>query len=470
MLLTIRSCLIAESSTVSRRFVGAAMCLLLSACMAMAVQSTRGDEPVQTKLVFDISFADWPVEPPDAVAKDKLRHNAWRKATWGKQGLELAMDTVLAAGSKRIHFRAHAAGPYWPTKVAGAACSGITESMLYTQASLDRVEPTLKTWNLVASAVKAAHRKGITILGWFDLTEGHAGLPTKWALDHPQFCMVDRKGIRLDGPVGLVSRKGVRLERAHAESIDYSELIAEGFMGPNCERPNGTSIDPQLSFAYPEVVEYRLALLRELLSFGVDGIFLVACGNAVGYEPPVVESFQKQYGIDPRTIGEYDPRWTRHQGWYFTDFVRKLHELIRQEEKATGRKIELVVEGQGGWPGPNQNMQPEPGLPEVLRWAFMPDWMDAGTMAREKLVDGLCFWTFREAGSRLSPEARANVSLLSRYRNAGASFTQANVRTRLAEAGKQGFSYLILNENRGPLATQRWMYPGEPGPLYKLAQ
>ena len=142
----------------------------------------------------------------------------------------------------------------------------------------------------------------------------------------------------------------------------------------------------------------------------------------MGYEPPVVESFQKQYGIDPKTISEYDPRWTRHQGRYFTDFVRKLHELIRQEEKATGRKIELVVEGQGGWPGPNQNMQPEPGLPEVLRWAFMPDWVDAETMAKEKLVDGLCFWTFREAGSRLSPEARANVRLLSRYRNAGAKF------------------------------------------------
>jgi hypothetical protein len=437
-------------------------------CACAVVSAAHGGQPVQTELVLDISFADWPVEPPASVTRDRQRHNAWRKVVWGEQGLELTMDTVLAAGVKRIHFRAHAAGPYWPTKVSGAAATGTTESAPYTQPGLDRVEPTFKMWNVVQSAVKAAHRRGITILAWFDLTEGHAGLPTKWALDHPQFCLVDRKGIRLDGPVGLVNRRGVRLERDRTETMGYEQLIAEGFMTAKCERPDGTSIDPILSFAYPEVVEYRLALMRELLSFGVDGVFLVACGNAVGYEPPVLESFRNEHGIDPRTIGEYDPRWTRHQGRYFTHFMRKLHDLIQQQERATGHKIELVVEGQGGWPGHNQNMQPEPGLPEVLRWAFMPDWVDVETLAREKLVDGLCFWTFREAG-RLSADARANVKLLSRYRNTGVNFTEANLKTRLAEAGRRGFSCLILNENRALLANQRWMYPGEPGPLYNLA-
>jgi hypothetical protein len=435
----------------------------------LAAQPAWGERPGKIELVIDVSFVDFPIDPPASVAGNKDRHNAWRKATWGEQGLENALDSVLAAGSRRIHFRVHAAGPYWPTTVPGATATGTTESIRYTQPGLDRVEPTLKTWNMPQSAVQAAHRKGITIIAWFDLTEGHAGLPTRWALDRPQLCMVDRKGIRLDGPVGLVNRKGVRLDRTHAEVMDYAQLIQEGFMSANCERPNGTSVDPVLSFAYPEVAEYRLALMRELLSFGVDGIFLVACGNPVGYEAPVAESFQRQYGVDPKTIGEYDPRWTRHQGRYFTGFVHRVHALIRQEERATGRKIELVVEGQGGWPGPNQRMQPEPGLPEVLRWAFMPDWVDVETMAREKLVDGLCFWTFQDA-EKLSPQARANIKLLTRYRYTGAGFSEANFKTRIAEAGKRGFSYLILNEARGPLATLRWMYPGEPGPLYKLAR
>jgi len=428
------------------------------------VQTATATQPQEIEIALDVSFSDWPCEPPASVKNDQARLKRWLEQTWGERGLVMTMDTVLAAGVRRIHFRSYAAGPYWPTKVPGAAPSAVSE-VHPTAIGLPPLRPTWKEWNMVASAVRAAHRKGVKIIAWFDLTEGHGGNPTRWALGHPQFCVVDRKGIRLDGPVGIVSRNGVRLEKAKKD-MSYRTLIREGFMGPDCLRPNGTSIDPILSFAYPEAVAYRLASIREVLSFGVDGLFLVT-NSCVGYEKPVSESFKRQYGVDPKTIGEHDPRWTKHQARYFTAFIREVHKLVEAQEKASGREVEFVLEGQGGFPGPNQDMRPEPGLPHVPRWAFMPDFVDVETIARQKLVDGLCFWTLRE-GEKLSPEARRNVKLLTRYRYMG-GFSEASFKTRIAEARKRGFSCLILNEARVPLAEMQWMYPGEPGPLYKLA-
>lgn len=440
------------------------ICALGSIWAGSDAQPAIAAEGQEIEIVLDVSFVDWPCEPPASVRNDKVRLERWTAHTWDERGLETAMDTVLAAGVRRIHFRSYAAGPYWPTKVPGAAPGTVSE-MYATSLGLPPLRPTWKEWNMVASAAQAAHRKGIKIMAWFDLTEGHGGNPTQWALDHPQFCIVDRKGIRLDGPVGIISRNGVRLERTKKD-MSYETLIREGFMKADCLRPNGTSIDPILSLAYPEVVEYRLASIREVLSFGVDGLFLVT-NSTVGYEEPVSRSFRQLYDVDPKTIDEHDPRWTKHQGRYFTEFIRKVHKLVRAEEQATGRELEFVLEGQGGFPGPNQDMRPEPGLAHVPRWAFMPDFVDIETMAREKLVDGLCFWTFRD-GEKLSPEARRNVKLLTRYRYMSGAF-QANFKKRIAEARNRGFSCLILNEARVPLAQMRWMYPGDPGPLYELA-
>lgn len=426
----------------------------------------KAAERPEIEVAFDVSFSDWPSEPPAHVERSLDKLKAWQKATWGEKGLENMLDTVLAAGATRINFRVHAAGPYWPTKIPGAAPSPVSETHAQSR-GLPPLSPTWNQWNLVEAAVRAAHRKGVKLMAWFDLTEGHGGSPTKWALDHPELCVVDRKGIRLDGPVGIVNKNGQRLEKDRKD-MSYQTLIDDGFMTAKCERPDGTSIDPIMSLAYPQVVEYRLALMRELLSFGVDGIFLVVC-TPIGYEPPVSKSFEKKYGIDPRTIGEHDPRWTKHQASYVTDFIRKVSQLVREEERKTGRKIQLIIEGQGGFPGPNQDMKPEVGLPHVWRWAFMPDFVDVETIAKEKLADGLCFWTLREA-DKLSPEARANVKLFTRYRYSGNTFSEPLFKIRIAAAQKRGFSCLILNEARTPLAQLRWMYPNEPGTLYKLNQ
>jgi hypothetical protein len=60
--------------------------------------------------------------------------------------------------------------------------------------------------------------------------------------------------------------------------------------------------------------------------------------------------------------------------------------------------------------------------------------------------------------------------LLTRYRYSGSEFSETRFTTRLAEAANRGFASLVFNEARFPLATMRWLYPGEPGPLFELAR
>ena len=56
------------------------LCLTVAASAFFAVDSLLAAEPTNTSLAFDISFADWPVEPPAAVAQNLQRHNADRKS------------------------------------------------------------------------------------------------------------------------------------------------------------------------------------------------------------------------------------------------------------------------------------------------------------------------------------------------------------------------------------------------------
>ncbi len=412
------------------------------------------------EMAIDVSYTDFPVTLPCQLGPQETQ--VWRENTWGEQGLETVMDTALAFGTKLINFRVHAPGPMWHSKIPGTTPFNWGE---YTRRL--GLKPDLAEWDMVAAGIQAAHRKGIRVLGWFDMTEGHAGLPTAWALNHPECCLVTREGIRCDGPVGLVGNDGTQFEK-NMVWMDYDELIAKGFMDRYCLRSDGVPLDPLLSMTYPEVIDYRLALIGEVLDMGLDGLFLVTCFG-VGYEKPSIERFKQKYGMDPHDIPETDPRWLEHQRFYFTDFFRKVRELIRQKEKNAGRKIEFIVEGQGGIPG-HGLQEPEIGMKTVPKWAAMPDYIDVETLAREKIVDTLAFWTLREMDD-LSPDVRRNVKLATRYRYYNAEeFTEENYKARIRETEKRGVSIFLINEARVGLMSCPWMYPGKPGPLYDLAQ
>jgi len=184
-----------------------------------------------------------------------------------------------------------------------------------------------------------------------------------------------------------------------------------------------------------------------------------------GYEPPVRDSFLKQFGIDPRTLARDDSRWVKHQGEYFADFLRRVRRLLNEVEQKSGRKLDFTLEGQNG----ASALAPEPGWPRIPRWAKMLAYVDVELIASERLVDRIAFWQMAEI-DRLREALRQRVKLATRYRWFGfpEGFSEEQCRTRRAEARRRGVSLFVVNEARYALMTQRWMCPTNPGLLYRL--
>lgn len=91
----------------------------------------------------------------------------------------------------------------------------------------------------------------------------------------------------------------------------------------------------RLSYAYPEVQDYMLRLIKEIADYDPDGVCLCFIRGVplVLYEPIMVEGFKKQYGIDPRTRDELDPRWMDYQGTVVTSFVKRVKKILRPNQR-----------------------------------------------------------------------------------------------------------------------------------------
>ena len=99
----------------------------------------------------------------------------------------------------------------------------------------------------------------------------------------------------------------------------------------------------KLSFAFPEVRQFLLAILREVAEYDIDGINLgfIRGPLFMGYEAPLVESFIAEYGTDPRQIDDDDPRWLAHKAGCVTELVREARSVVDEIGKKRGRKLEL---------------------------------------------------------------------------------------------------------------------------------
>ena len=102
-----------------------------------------------------------------------------------------------------------------------------------------------------------------------------------------------------------------------------------------------------LCYAYPEVRNHRLAQIKELLDYNIDGIYLCTRshafsginprdyyrGDVYGYNTPIVEAYQRKYGINILT-DEFDfEKWNNIKGIFLTQFLTEASNLIHQEGK-----------------------------------------------------------------------------------------------------------------------------------------
>ncbi len=188
-------------------------------------------------------------------------------------------------------------------------------------------------------------------------------------------------------------------------------------------RPTGN-----LSIAFPEVRAYWLSLLSEVLEYGIDGIavYLHRFRPFVLYEEPAIESFVAQFGVDPRQLADYDPRWLSHRAAYVTSFLREIRDLV---DERPGRELAVLFHG-----GPSDYVSnPDTWNPmqetyDVEAWINqrLPDYLmptqrtdPAKVMQWSEIAGGaLEIWPELESWDAWGPD---QIELAERYYEAGAT-------------------------------------------------
>jgi hypothetical protein len=158
----------------------------------------------------------------------------------------------------------------------------------------------------------------------------------------------------------------IRME-AFADAYPHDTEIASDFFYAHpqwwCLDREGNPLN-RLSYAFPEVQDHMLELMREMLSYGVDGVCLCLIRGipVMLYEAVMVEGFKARFGEDPRLLDERDERWLGHQAGVFTGFVRRAKELLGES-----RRLSVMVPGNEA---------------DLRRWG-----LDVASWVREGLVD-----------------------------------------------------------------------------------
>ena len=155
-------------------------------------------------------------------------------------------------------------------------------------------------------------------------------------------------------------------------------------------RRDGRRYRSQLSFAFPKVMEYKLGIIKEVLAYDLDGLFIdwlrtgdvrdnpQTDGNGVadyGYEEPTVAEFKRKYKSDPRAIPNDDARCVQFRAEPRTEFMRRARKLARQRKKSL--PISVLV----------ANPWCYRGLGDRIADSLKGMLLDVRTWAREGLID-----------------------------------------------------------------------------------
>ena len=145
----------------------------------------------------------------------------------------------------------------------------------------------------------------------------------------------------------------------------------------------GRTVDGQLqmnhaSFAYPEVIAHRRAIVREILARGAAMIYYDTTRNG-GYGPrsdyvkPNLDEWARRYPGEPVPKDFHDPRWldVTARGHY------AYYRAIREEIRATGRDVPFVLTV---W---NMSITDKPD------WNYAGCGFDWKKVVAEGMIDGL---------------------------------------------------------------------------------
>jgi len=99
----------------------------------------------------------------------------------------------------------------------------------------------------------------------------------------------------------------------------------------------------KLSYAFPEVRDFKLRILREVAERDIDGINLDFLRHPpfFGYEEPLIKAFKEKFGQDPRELKADDARWSQFRCDIMTGFVRSVRAMLDEAGKRKGRHLGL---------------------------------------------------------------------------------------------------------------------------------
>lgn len=304
-------------------------------------------------------------------------------------------------------------------------------------------------------------------------------LPAQVALDH-----VHDMGLKFDAMI----RMGI-LGNTPPEDFFSNEGIVRKKPWVRMVAKDGTVLE-KASYAFPEVQDHMLSLICEVAeSFDIDGINLgwLRGPQFVGYEAPVIEDFEKEYGEDPRKLDENDERIQRLRARYVTEFVRKVRQSLNELGSQRGRKIELSAWVYSDQANLFYGLDPRTWLAEGLldsiiasgprefvqtvkahNCRFYQAWGNPAYVLEgyEKGVDGFAAWDLNLSFFGYSQEVPHRWALVSRlgHRDEVAAFAKEPPKTTTVKLRSVGGVDVSHVTNRGAKARELW--PPEMLPLY----
>jgi hypothetical protein len=290
---------------------------------------------------------------------------------WGEAGVRHMLDACKASGWSRVYWRALDGGrALYKSTLVRAQGKWDLDNGLNPQSEADKAlllsfgqEPvkaieTLKkvetldyaSFDSMAAAVEYGHKIGLEIHAWISINEDDHGwgVTSDFAKQNPKLRWVRRDG-----------------------------------------RPYRS----QLSFAFREVQEYKLGILRELIeNYPLDGVFFdwIRTGDVrdnpqndsegvadYGYDAVNVDAFRKRFGEAPRDVENGDPRWVQLRAEPQTVFARSAAKLIRSQK----RKLPISAMVAHPWHYRGAGDKIDGNLRGLL--------LDVSTWAREGLIDSV---------------------------------------------------------------------------------
>jgi hypothetical protein len=370
-----------------RTFVKSLTAAAAGAAMPSYARANKAvDDEAKLILSAPLTHSDWILKPGGPP--------------WGEAGVEHMLDACKDAGWSHVYWRAFDAGVatyrsrllrrgnraeidnyFAPRNHADLAIR-----QKFSPLSPARADEILRqlnamdynTFDSLAAAVKYGHQIGLKIHAWATINEDDHGWgwPSEFTKAHPEL---------------------------------------------HWGRRDGRAYRSQLSFAFPEVREYKLRLIKELLDYDIDGLFLDwirtgdvrdnpqtdAAGVAdSGYEPPNVEAFKAKHGVDPHEIANDDDRWVRLRAEPQTLFMRGVREHVAK----LARPVPIAVMVGHPWH--------YRGLMDPIDGNLRGLLLDVETWAREGLMDAaVAAGYYRPGGDAtkayqaLAAETKDNVDL-----------------------------------------------------------